>query len=46
MIRLTIVSDIDGSTGSENSKKAGIIQASGVCGTVLDLEAGAESLSV
>ena len=36
--------DVDGSARIENSENAGIIQTSGVCGTVLDLEA--ESVSV
>ena len=41
MIQLTIVGDIDGSTRSENGENAGIVQASGVGRTVLDL--GAET---
>ena len=45
MIRLTIVRDINGSTRSENGEGVGIIKASSVLGTVLDLEAEIESIS-
>ena len=44
-IRLTIVSDIDGSTRGKNGENAGIVKASCVCGTVLDLEGGTERIS-
>jgi len=43
VIRLTIVGDIDGSTRSENGENAGIIEAGGVRGTVLDLETETEA---
>jgi len=43
MTRLTIVGDVDGSTRSENGENAGVVQASGVRGTVLDLEAETEA---
>ena len=47
MILLTVVSDIDGSTRSENSENTRVIEASGVCGAVIDLvEAGTGSISV
>jgi len=39
------MSDIDGSARSENGENAGVIQASGVCGVVIDLEAETESMS-
>jgi len=39
MIRLTIVRDIFRSTRIENGENAGIVEASGVRGVVLDLEA-------
>ena len=45
MIPLTVMSDIDRSARSENGEKAGIIDASGVCGAKLDLKAGTESIS-
>ena len=45
LIQLTIVRDINGSTRSENGEDAGIIKASSVLGTVLDLEAEIESVS-
>ena len=45
MIRLTIVWDINGSTRSENGEDAGIVQAGGVRGTVLDLEVETENVS-
>jgi len=45
MIRLTIVSDVDGSARIKNGELAGVIEASGVCGHVLDLETGTESVS-
>ena len=45
VIRLTIVWDINKSTRSENGEEAGVIEAGGVRGTVLDLEAEAESIS-
>jgi len=32
------VGDVDGSAGIEKSENAGFIKASGVCGTILDLE--------
>jgi len=39
------MSDIDGSTRSENDENAGVVKASGVSGTVVDLEAETESMS-
>jgi len=39
------MSNIDGSTRSENGENAGVIKASGVSGTVVDLEAETESMS-
>ena len=39
------MSDVDGSTRIEKSENAGIIKASDVCGTVLDLEAVPEIVS-
>ena len=40
VIRLTIVSDVDGSARSENGEKAGIIEGSNAVEIVLDLKAG------
>ena len=45
MITLTVVGNVGGSAGSENGESTGIIEASGVCETVLDLEAGTDSIS-
>ena len=45
MIRLTIVSDVDGTARIENGENAGVGEASGVGGTVLDLETEMESVS-
>ena len=45
MIPLTIVRDIGGSTRSEDSECAGILEASGIRRAVLDLEKGTESIS-
>jgi len=45
MTPLTIMSDIDGSTRSENGENAGVIKTSGVFGAVVDLEAETESMS-
>ena len=42
---VTVMSDVGRSTRSENGETAGIIEASGVCGSVLDLEAGDEKIS-
>ena len=39
------MSDIDGSAGSENGEHAGIIEASGVCEAVPDLEVETDSVS-
>lgn len=43
-IPLPIVSDIDGSARNESGENAGIIKASSVRGTMLDLEAESESV--
>ena len=45
MIQLTIMSDVDGSARIENGKGPGILKASGVCRTVLDLEDETESMN-
>ena len=45
MIPLTVMGYVRGSARSENSESAGIIQAGGVCGVVLDLEARTEDIS-
>ena len=45
MIRLTIVSDADGSPRIKNGEHAGIIEACSVCGDVFDLEAETERMS-
>jgi len=42
MIRLTIVSDVDGSPRIKNGEHAGVIEACSVCGEVLDLEVETE----
>ena len=44
MIPLTVMSDVGGNPRSKNSENARIIKASGVRGTVLDLETGMESI--
>ena len=46
MIPLTVMGYVHGSARSENGESAGIIQASGVCGDVFDLEAGTKNISV
>jgi len=45
MTPLTIMSNIDGSTRSENGENAGVVKASGICGAVVDLGAETESMS-
>ena len=45
LIRLTIMSDIDGSARVENGEDAGIIKACGIRGAVLGLGTEAESMS-
>ena len=45
MIPLTVMGYIRRSARSENSESAGIIQAGGVCGVVLDLEARTENIN-
>ena len=37
--------DIDGNARSEDGENTGIVKASGVCGTVLDLGPNTESVS-
>ena len=39
MTPLTIVNDINRSTGTENGENAGVIKDSSACGAILDLEA-------
>jgi len=38
MVKLTIVWDINESTGVKNFEGVGVVEAGGVCRTVLDLE--------
>ena len=45
MALLTVMDYIDKSAGREDSKGVGIIQASGVRGTVRDLGSGTRSIS-
>ena len=45
VIPLIVMSDVGRSARSENGENARIIEASGVRGTVLDLEAGTETIS-
>ena len=45
VVPLTVVSDVGVSARSEDGENAGITKASDVCGIVLDLEAGTESIS-
>jgi len=45
MIRLTIVSDVDGSARIKNGELAGVIEACGICRQVLDLIAETESMN-
>jgi len=40
VIRLTIVSEVDGSAGGENGESTGIIEGSDAVEAVLDLKAG------
>ena len=42
MVLLTVVSDIDEITRSENGGRVGIVKAGGVFGAVLDLGTGTE----
>jgi len=45
MTTLTIMSDVDGSTRSDNGENTGVVKASGISGTVVDLEAETEGMS-
>jgi len=45
MTPLTIMSDVNGSTRRENGENTGVVKASGVSGTVVDLEAETEGMS-
>jgi len=45
MAPLTIMIDIDGSASSENGENPRVVKASGVCGAVIDLQGGTESMS-
>jgi len=44
-ITLTIMNNTDGIARSQNGENAGIIEASGVLGVVLDLQTGTENVS-